>query len=200
MSFFGVTFGATTTEKSARIVSSVPGNMDSIPSNDGTDSRLDPLSPNSIYQIKSESEGERQMTEEEVNKLVHDALQRARQATTSIISEKVMTAPTSTITSSTPAFNRDQTPPEQRHSQLYRPIVSDPSQTDMDALLSPTMDSLIGTISNSNSIVSTYSSDSVLKKVEREIKVAKSAAIHQNPYFHTAPIILKVLHYLPWQS
>ena len=172
MSFFGIRFGG----GDDRAVDSIPESYTTTPNiaANETDSDMPPS-----FRIKSESDGEREMTEEEVSKLVHDALRRARRATLKKDGNSDAQSPLSAI--STPTSVRSgvtRSPPsEYRMPQTLLPSDSDPSQAEMDALLSPTMDSLIGSISNSHSMMSANSSDSVLRKVEEEIQSARRAAM-----------------------
>lgn len=171
MSFFGIRFGG----GDDQVADSIPETPTTVP-NAATGESESNVQAQS-FRISSESDGEREMTQEEVNKLVHEALRRARRAT----SNKEGREDTPLSASSTPTSHKSastRSPPSRyRLPQTVLASDSDPSQRHTDALLSPTMDSLIGSIGNSHSMMSTNSSDSVLRKVEEEIQAARKAAL-----------------------
>ena len=181
MSFFGIQFG-TTEPDNERIVDGIPHRPETpaISQNESAST--------ASFRIVTEVDGEREMSQVEVNKLVQDALRRARKATSSPMPPSPLSMHSPTSYRSARERGSYPSPREggsNRIAQILQPLEtsdSDPSETDMDKLLSPTMDFLIGTmgtidsIQTSHSMTSVDSSDSVLRKVEAEIKAARQAA------------------------
>lgn len=125
------------------------------------------ISSSRSFNIKTESEGEKEMTEEEVNALVHTALQRARKATTPNRNSKKPASP-----------HTPRSPPQNIEVQTIDsfaspPQVQSPTLEDMDhILLSPDSDGA----SAGRGIDSVGSTDDIIRKVEEEIANARKAA------------------------
>jgi hypothetical protein len=120
------------------------------------------------------------MTQDEVSKLVHSALRRARKATAnegqrlaSLISAD--STPNSSVHGmySRSPSSRQRSPPD-----INKVGNSDSkhSRSEMDHLRYPTMDSLIGSVPSNYSMMSANSSDDVLRKVEEEIQSSKAGS------------------------
>lgn len=174
MSFFGINFGQ-------------PDNAtrpESTPSDEMLPHNTSALSHESSFGAHAEHE----MTKEEVNKLVHNALLRARKATTPNRSSKksssdaLLTSPLSSFGGGDGSSVAPDSPPRIKHHQISASLQdiikvgSDDTHRDMDALLSPTMDSGMDCERSVSTQRSLLSNDSVLRKVEAEIANAKKAA------------------------
>ena len=147
-------------------------------------------------------DSDQEMTQDEMNKLVHNALRRARKATTpkrtgksKINSEKFGKEKLTTRLNKTVSMdatnnnehNQKQSASYQMSESLEKIILVDSmdSEQQMDALLAPTLDSTDGSlgcstdrsISFSTTERSINSSDSVLRKVEAKIQVARKQAL-----------------------
>jgi hypothetical protein len=181
MSFLGVQFGGDDDSQHSELV-------ENIPQNSSVQSQNSAVSAGGSYRINTEADGEREMTEAEVNKLVHDALRRARKATTpkrrtTALSPFSITSSQSSMGGASPSMKSDSRAFDYTPSNLDQLIMSnssDPSHTHMHALLPPTMDSLAEDsvmIQNVNSFMNTSSSDSVLRKVEEETANARKAPL-----------------------
>mmetsp|Transcript_39492 Transcript_39492/g.43688 ORF Transcript_39492/g.43688 Transcript_39492/m.43688 type:complete len:1297 (+) Transcript_39492:49-3939(+) len=189
MSFFGINFGGgdpavvASNSKSSFSQESDVGNL-------ATSSSL-------LSQDEISLDAEREMTQDEVNKLVHNALRRARKATTPKRNEsksKNSSDPKvedpvfnggkdkSLINDTRPMLREQGKKPYQISESLEKIITVDSidSQQQLHDLLSPTMDSALESERSFSTDKSINSSDSVLQKVEAEIELAKQAALTTN--------------------
>lgn len=170
MSFFGFQFGS-----DDRVATSTPEARAETPNSQSSGQQ-----PQSFL-IKVESDGEREMTQDEVSKLVHSALRRARKATASKGERLSSPLSANSTPNSSVHGTYSRTPPSRHRSppDMHKVGISDSnrSQSEIDHLRSPTMDSLIGSVPSNYSMMSANSSDDVLRKVEEEIQAARRAAL-----------------------
>jgi hypothetical protein len=127
-----------------------------------------------------ESDGEREMTQDEVSKLVHSALRRARKATANE-GQRLASLISADSTPNSSVHGMYSRSP--RRGSVLRPTstrlvirILKHSRSEMDHLRYPTMDSLIGSVPSNYSMMSANSSDDVLRKVEEEIQSSKAGS------------------------